>query len=156
MDRVAAFQASILAWYKVNKRSLPWRSTSDPYRIMVSEIMLQQTQVDRVLPKYLQFIKAYPSIEDLAKAPPAKLIALWSGLGYNRRIINLQRAAQHIVTRESFPDQLEELLLLPGIGPYTSRAILSFAYAKDVAVVDTNVRRVFSRLFFSKRRLIIL
>ena len=116
---------------------------------MVSEIMLQQTQVDRVIPKYNAFLNRFPTAKRLAEASPAEVITLWSGLGYNRRAIYLHRAAQQIVTQKSFPTSTIGLTELAGIGPYTASAILAFAYHQDVPVVDTNIRRIFSRYFFN-------
>jgi len=139
------FQDLILAWYGANKRDLPWRKTDDPYRILVSEIMLQQTQVDRVIPKYLAFLEQFPGVRALAEARTSDVLKLWSGLGYNRRAVSLQKAAQ-IVSQRGWPD---ELAVLPGIGPYTSAAVSAFAFNKDVPVVDTNIRRIFSRHFFA-------
>jgi A/G-specific adenine glycosylase len=138
------FQPSILSWYAKHKRDLPWRKTEDPYKILVSEIMLQQTQVDRVIPKYLAFLQKFPTPRKLAEAETAEVLRLWSGLGYNRRAVNLQKAAQ-IVAQRGWPD---ELSVLPGIGPYTSAAVSAFAFNKDVPVIDTNIRRIFSRYLF--------
>ena len=137
-------QQKILSWYDGHKRSLPWRQTTNPYFILISEIMLQQTQVDRVIPKYLFFIKKYPTVQTLAKAQTAELIKDWSGLGYNRRIIYLQKCMQVITTQYdgSVPQKYEQLLGLPGIGPYTAAAICAFAYNQEVPSIDTNIRRV--------------
>ena len=142
-------QSRILDWYASHKRKLPWRETDNPYAILVSEIMLQQTQVDRVIPKYTAFLQRFPTPQALAAAQTSDVITLWSGLGYNRRAIALQKAAQHICMKKTFPSTTEELQTLPGIGPYTARAVLSFAFHKDVPVVDTNIRRIFSRHFFA-------
>jgi A/G-specific adenine glycosylase len=141
------FQKGILLWYAENKRNLPWRNTTDPYQILVSEIMLQQTQVDRVIPKYQEFLNRYPTVHTLASAKTADLISLWSGLGYNRRVIHLQNAAKSIAAY-GFPNSIEGMMDLPGIGPYTARAVMCFAFHKDIPVVDTNIRRIFSRYFF--------
>nr|NHJ86758.1 Fe-S cluster assembly protein HesB [Asgard group archaeon] len=129
-------------WWKTNKRDLPWRKTTNPYHIMVSEIMLQQTQVSRSVEKYLEFIKAFPTFESLAKAPTADVLRVWSGLGYNRRALWLQQAAQQIINLEKFPTTQEELIKLKGIGPYSSRSILIFAFNQDITTVDTNIRRI--------------
>jgi len=139
----------LLAWFDVNARDLPWRRTRDPYRVLVSEIMLQQTQVDRVIPHYERFLVAFPFVEALAAAPTAEVIRLWSGLGYNRRAVNLQRAARAVVDDHGgvFPDTVEALLALPGIGPYTAGAVACFAFERDGAFIDTNMRRVLHRLF---------
>lgn len=143
-------QQRLLDWYRANARDLPWRRTRDPYRILVSEVMLQQTQVDRVTPKYQEFLRHFPTIEALATAPTADVIRVWSGLGYNRRAINLQRTAQAVVARHGgvMPEDLDALQSLPGIGPYTAGAIACFAFEQDVGFVDTNIRRVLHRLFF--------
>ena len=129
-------------------RDLPWRRTSDPWHVLVSEVMLQQTSVSRVLPKYEAFISAFPTPAALADAPLGDALALWSGLGYPRRCRNLRDAAASIANDHGgrMPDTLEELLALPGIGQYTARAVLAFAHRMDVAVVDVNVSRVISRL----------
>ncbi len=143
-------QERLLDWYRTNARELPWRRTRDPYRILVSEVMLQQTQVDRVIPKYQEFLRHFPTIDALAAAPTADVIRVWSGLGYNRRAINLQRTAQAVVARHAcaMPEDLAALQALPGIGPYTAGAIACFAYEQDVGFLDTNIRRVLHRLFF--------
>lgn len=138
------FQNKILTWYELHQRDLPWRKTRDPYYILVSEIMLQQTQVNRVIPKFELWLKAFPTVQDLANASTSEILKFWSGLGYNRRALNLKKAAQ-IVTdtyKGEFPQNEKELLALPGIGTYTARALLCFAFDKQVAVVDTNVRKV--------------
>ena len=139
-----------LEWFEENARDLPWRRTRDPYAILVSEVMLQQTQVDRVLPYYTRFLERFPTVEDLAAAPTADVIRIWSGLGYNRRAVNLQRAARAVVDElgGSFPDDPAALKKLPGIGAYTAGAIAAFAHERDVAFLDTNMRRVISRVIF--------
>src|SRR5947207_1520699 len=135
------FRRRLLDWYRRNGRALPWRRTRDPYAILVSEVMLQQTQVDRVLPRFRRFLARWPTVEALAAAPPADVIVEWQGLGYNRRAINLHRAAR-VVAEHGWP---EDLTKLPGIGPYTAAAIGNFAFGRDVLPVDTNVRRVQER-----------
>jgi A/G-specific adenine glycosylase len=132
----------LLAWYAANGRRLPWRETRDPYAILVSEVMLQQTQVDRVVPRYGRFLARWPTVEALAAATPADVILEWQGLGYNRRAVNLHRAARAVAERGGWPDDLTEL---PGIGPYTAAAVGNFAFGRDVLPVDTNVRRVQER-----------
>ncbi|MBW3632114.1 MAG: A/G-specific adenine glycosylase [Chloroflexi bacterium] len=148
--RLSLIQASLLEWFAANARDLPWRRTRDPYAFLVSEVMLQQTQVDRVLPYYTRFLERFPTVHNLAAAPTAEVIRLWSGLGYNRRAVNLQRAAVVIVNELEgrFPDDPVALKKLPGIGSYTAGAISAFAYERDVAFLDTNMRRVISRVVF--------
>ena len=131
----------LLAWYSHNGRDLPWRRTHDPYAILVSEVMLQQTQVERVIPRYHAWLERWPTVEALAEATAADVIVAWQGLGYNRRAINLHRAAQHVAAR-GWPDELTEL---PGVGPYTSAAIDNFAFGRDVLPVDVNIARVRER-----------
>src|SRR5438874_2485770 len=140
----------LLTWYRAERRDLPWRSTDDAYAILVSEIMLQQTQVDRVLPKYSQFLAAFPTLPDLAVAPTAAVISVWVPLGYNMRAVRLQSIARQVLTEHHgrIPDTIEELLTLKGIGRYTAGAIACFAYKKQVAMVDTNIHRVLHRIFF--------
>ena len=134
-------EAALLEWFATHARDLPWRKTRDPYAILVSEVMLQQTQVERVLPRYLEWLERWPTADALAAASPAEVICAWQGLGYNRRGLNLHRAAQEIA-RNGWPDDLTEL---PGVGPYTAAAVASFAFGRDVLPVDTNVRRVQER-----------
>lgn len=136
----------LLRWYRANARDLPWRRTQDPYRIWVSEIMLQQTRVAAVLGYYARFLEAFPTVEALAAAPEDRLMKLWEGLGYYSRARNLQKAAKLAVDRGGFPDTYEELLTLPGIGDYTAAAIASAAFARREAAVDGNVLRVVTRL----------
>jgi A/G-specific adenine glycosylase len=141
-----ALRARILDWYAAKGRDLPWRRTTDPYAILVSEVMLQQTQVGRVLPKYGAFLARFPSLEALAAAPLGDVLALWQGLGYNSRAVRLQRCAQAAVAANPaaarLPATVEELRRLPGVGPYTARAVLIFAHNAELAAVDANVRRV--------------
>lgn len=149
-DLVTRVQQTLLQWYAVEKRDLPWRATSDPYAILVSEIMLQQTQVDRVLPKYRQFLSTFPTLADLAAASTADVISAWVPLGYNMRAVRLQGIARQVLSEYQgrIPDTIEKLLTLKGIGRYTAGAIACFAYHKQVATVDTNIRRVLHRIFF--------
>jgi A/G-specific adenine glycosylase len=147
--RIDDVRERLLAWWHANRRDLPWRHTRDPYRILVSEVMLQQTQVDRVIPYYHRWLERFPTVEALAAAPTADVIRLWAGLGYNRRAVNLQRTAQAVVERGgAFPDDVDSLKSLPGIGPYTAGAIACFAFERDVPFIDTNMRRVLHRVFF--------
>ena len=140
------FTAPLLAWYRANARDLPWRKTVDPYRIWVSEIMLQQTRVAAVLGYYARFLEAFPSVEALANAPEEQLMKLWEGLGYYSRARNLQRAAKIVAERGGFPDTYEGLLELPGIGDYTASAIAAAAFGRREAAVDGNVLRVVTRI----------
>jgi A/G-specific adenine glycosylase len=132
---------ALLTWYERVRRPLPWRSTRDPYALLVSEVMLQQTQAMRVVPYYERWLTRFPSVGALADAPTRDVLALWSGLGYNRRALALQRAAA-VVASSGWPEDLTEL---PGVGPYTAAAVGSFAWDRQVAAVDTNVRRVLER-----------
>jgi A/G-specific adenine glycosylase len=131
----------LLDWYRERGRDLPWRRTRDPYAILVSEVMLQQTQVDRIAPRYLAWLERWPTVEALATAPAAAVIRQWQGLGYNRRAVNLHRAAKRI-TADGWP---QDLTKLPGVGRYTADAIARFAFDAAVLPVDTNVRRVQER-----------
>jgi len=148
IQQTARFQRGILIWYSKNRRDLPWRRTRDPYAILVSEIMLQQTQVPRVVVKYQAWLKRFPSFTALARAKPASVIRAWQGLGYNRRSLNLWRLAQAVVRDHGgrLPSDEAALRQLPGVGPYTQAAIRAFAFRQDVAAMDTNIRRVVSRV----------
>jgi len=143
----------ILDWYAINARDLPWRKTHSPYCILVSEIMLQQTQVDRVVPKYTEFLRTFPNIKKLAEASAADVIRLWKGLGYNRRALYLHNTAKAIrdIHGGRFSRDLDALKSLPGVGDYTARAILSFAFNQRVPVIDTNHRKFYARVFFEGR-----
>jgi A/G-specific adenine glycosylase len=145
--RVGRFRQRLLEWGAVHRRDLPWRHTRDPWRILVSEIMLQQTQTDRVVGYYQAFLRAFPTPAACARASPSDVVRLWSGLGYNRRALQLHRTAVVLVEQYggTMPDDEAALLALPGIGPYTARAVRSFAFGADVATVDTNAVRVLSR-----------
>lgn len=145
-------QSTLLSWYEEKGRRLPWRQTRVAYRILVSEIMLQQTQVDRVIEYYKRFLKMFPTVKALAEAKTSDVITAWAGLGYNRRALFLQRTAQAVRERHAgrFPQDLDALKALPGVGDYTARAILSFAFGKPVPMMDTNHRRFYGRLFFGK------
>jgi A/G-specific adenine glycosylase len=131
----------VLGWFAEHGRDLPWRRTRDPYAILVSEVMLQQTQVERVVPRYLRWLERWPTDAALADASTAEVIREWQGLGYNRRAVNLQRAAR-AVAENGWPD---DLTALPGVGPYTAAALANFAFGRSVLPVDTNVRRVQER-----------
>ena len=146
----AAFGRRLRAWYRRNHRDLPWRRTRDPYHVLVSELMLQQTQVSRVLEFYARFIERFPTMQHLAAAPPKRVMESWEGLGYYARARNLHKLARH-VTRDGGPGVLPsgapETPRVAGIGAYTAGAVASFAYEKRAALVDTNVARVLSRVF---------
>ena len=148
----AKFRALVWRYYRAHGRhDLPWRGTTDLYRILVSEVMLQQTQVDRVVPLYENFIKKFPTAKKLAVAPLAEVLKAWQGLGYNRRAKLLQQAAQKLASVPSFGTRLnlvEGLEELPGVGPYTARAVAAFAFNKDGVVIETNIRTVIIQHFF--------
>lgn len=149
-QRRATFGRRLRAWYRKNARDLPWRRTRDPYHILVSELMLQQTQVSRVITKYAEFLGQFPTLEAVAASRPARVREAWSGLGYYARARNLQRLARTIVRdREpsTIPHEPEVLRKLPGIGAYTAGAVASFAYERRAPLVDTNVARVLTRVF---------
>jgi A/G-specific adenine glycosylase len=144
LKKSASFRRRLAAWFRRAGRDLPWRKTRDPYRILVSEAMLQQTQVSRVLDFYPRFLSAFPSLEKLAAAKPKMVLEQWEGLGYYARARNLHALAKSTKTLPSDPAELRKL---PGIGPYTAGAVSSFAFEKRAALVDTNVARVLSRVF---------
>ena len=148
-EKIASFREKLLAWYDAYKRDLPWRRTQDPYKIWISEIMLQQTRVDTVIPYYERFLDWFPTVADLAQAPEEKLLKAWEGLGYYSRVRNMQKAAQQIMENHGgvFPSSYEEISKLKGIGPYTAGAIASIAFGLAEPAVDGNVMRVLSRLF---------
>ena len=150
---VRAFRKNIYDHYEKHGRALPWRRTRDPYRILVSEIMLQQTQVERVLDKYTAFLAAFPGFPSLAKAPLNELLRIWQGLGYNRRALALRALAQKVVDehRGALPREPDKLLALPGIGTYTAGAVMAFAFNEPVVFMDTNIRRVYIHEFFHDR-----
>ena len=145
VERVRPHAAALLDWYDRNGRVLPWRGVRDPYAVLVSEVMLQQTQVDRVIPKYREFLDLFPDLETLAAAPPADVIRAWSPLGYNRRAVRLHRIARAVAV-DGLPRDVGALRRLEGVGEYTAAAVACFAFDAQVAVVDTNVRRVLTRL----------
>jgi A/G-specific adenine glycosylase len=142
-------QTNLLRWFEKSGRDLPWRKTRDPYAIWVSEIMLQQTQVATVIPYYQEFLKSFPTVRHLSKADLSEVLKVWEGLGYYSRARNLHQASQRVVHHfgGKIPDNLKDLLSLPGIGRSTAGAILSFAYNKEAPILDGNIKRVLSRLF---------
>jgi A/G-specific adenine glycosylase len=144
---VSPLQDSLSVWAENARRDLPWRRTRDPWAVLVSELMLQQTQVARVVPRYEAFLRLFPTPAAAAAAPVADMVRAWAGLGYNRRAVNLHRAAGEIVRRHGgvMPSTLPELVALPGVGPYTARAVLAFAFEADVGVVEVNSARVLAR-----------
>ena len=148
-EKIASFREKLLAWYDANKRDLPWRRTQAPYKIWISEIMLQQTRVDTVIPYYERFLDWFPTLADLAQAPEEKLLKAWEGLGYYSRVRNMQKAAQQIMEDHGgvFPATYEAISKLKGIGPYTAGAIASIAFGLPEPAVDGNVMRVLARLF---------
>ena len=150
---IEAFRATVYAVAHTSPRVLPWRETADPYRIMVSEIMLQQTQVDRVTAKFVEFVGRFPDVAVLASSELADVLTVWQGLGYNRRALALKRAAEAIVAHFGgiVPATRKELESLPGIGPYTAGAILAFAYDRPAVFIETNIRSVFIHHFFHDR-----
>ncbi len=152
-ERVREFQRRLLQWFHANGRDLPWRHTRDPYKILVSEIMLQQTQVERVQDYYRRFLREYPSVRELAAARPGRVRESWEGLGYYARARNLHRAARRIQQEHGgrFPRHFEDVLALPGVGRYTAGAVMSFAYGEPAPVLDTNVRRVLTRIFVRRK-----
>lgn len=150
MDRTLSVQRRLLRWFEGHRRDLPWRRTHHPYRILVSEVMLQQTQVSRVVPKYHAFLQQFPTLRALARAQQRSVVAAWAGLGYNRRARHLHQLAK-IVQHDyagKFPRSARALRQLPGVGDYTAAAVMCFAYGAPVALVDVNVRRVLGRVFY--------
>jgi len=152
-ETLRAFQTRLLRWFRKNGRDLPWRKTRDPYKILVSEVILSQTKVDRVRGYYERFLREYPTVHDLATAHPTRVREAWEGLGYYARARNLHAAAREVTQRHDgqFPRHLAEVMALPGVGRYTAGAVLSFAYGEPAPVLDTNVRRVLSRVFVRRR-----
>lgn len=148
--QIRTFQNMIFIWWKKNKRDLPWRHTHDPYKIAVSEIMLQQTQVTRVIPVYSAFINKFPNVKSLSKATPGDVLRFWKGMGYNRRALYLQKLALQIVYdfKGVFPETETELTQLSGVGTYTARAILIFAYRKNTYTVDVNINKIVTHFFY--------
>jgi A/G-specific adenine glycosylase len=144
-------QSALLDWYRASARPLPWRQTRDPYAVLVSELMLQQTQVSRVLPKFLEFLERFPTFDALAAASRAEVIRRWAPLGYNLRAVRLHDVARQVVERGgSLPDEVSTLIGLRGLGRYTAAAVACFAFGRAVPVLDTNVRRVLGRVFLGE------
>lgn len=152
-SKVKRFRGVVYRHYETHGRAMPWRETRNPYRILVSEIMLQQTQVERVAGKYGEFLARFPDFKSLARAPLPEILAAWQGLGYNRRALALKRLARRVVAEWAgrLPATDKDLRTLPGIGPATARAILAFAFERPVAFIETNIRRVFLHCFFAGR-----
>ena len=149
-DRLRTFGRRLRAWYRVHSRDLPWRRTRDPYHVLVSELMLQQTQVSRVVPKYHEFLGTFPTLDAVAAVPVARVAEAWSGLGYYARARNLHRLALHVTAADgpgALPSDPVALRALPGVGAYTAGAVASFAYERRAPLVDTNVARVLRRVF---------
>src|SRR5579859_1918086 len=144
-EEIQKFQSSLLRWYSVHQRDLPWRRTREPYAIWISEVMLQQTRVAAVIPYYQRFLEHFPDAAALAQAAEPELLAIWSGLGYYSRARNLQKAARQIVESGAFPNDYASILELSGVGRYTAAAIASISFGLPHAVVDGNVRRVLAR-----------
>jgi len=154
-QEIRRLRRRLLQWYRKSGRDLPWRHTVNPYAIVVSEVMLQQTQVSRVIPKYHAWLKQFPSVQSLASASLNDVLRLWSGLGYNSRALRLREMARVVVKKYygRFPRRPRELLELPGFGPYTAAAVGAFAFGQPVVALDTNVRRVLIRHFWSGKKL---
>ena len=152
-ETVGAFQQQIYSRYHSTPRPMPWRSTGDPYHILTAEVMLQQTQVERVKTKYAEFLSAFPTLAALAAAPLEDVLRVWQGLGYNRRALALKRCAEEIISRYNgqFPRDAGELESLPGIGPYSARAVAAFAFGIAEPLIETNIRTVFIHFFFHGR-----
>lgn len=151
-SKITAFRSVVFNHYRTHGRhDLPWRKTQDPYKILVSEVMLQQTQVERVIPYYKEWLKRFPTVHVLAKAPLADALRAWQGLGYNRRAKMLHQAAKEVATthKGKFPEELE---VLPGVGPYTARAVQAFAGNKDAVFIETNIRTVVTHHFYPKTK----
>jgi A/G-specific adenine glycosylase len=144
-EQLAEVRELVLGWFARSGRDLPWRRTRDPYQVLVAEVLAQQTQAERAAEAFPRFLARFPDPSALASATPAEVLRAWQGLGYNRRALALRACAVAVVERGGWPDTVEELAALPGIGPYTARAVACFALGKDVAPVDTNVGRVLAR-----------
>lgn len=153
IPRLKNFKDAVWGYYKTHKRSLAWRNTKDPYKILVSEVMLQQTQVERVKKFYEEFLRAFPNTKTLAEAPLSEVLKLWKGLGYNRRAVNLKRAAEEVEKNHKgkFPKDYASLLKLPGIGQSTAGAIMNFAYNTPTPFIETNIRSIYLYSFFKNK-----
>jgi len=153
IPRTKVFQDTVWGYYKIHKRSFHWRNTKNPYNILVSEVMLQQTQVARVKGYYATFLKEFPTHKDLARAPLSKVLTKWKGLGYNRRAVNLQKACKEVVEKYkgSFPKNYNELISLPGIGQSTAGALMNFSYNIPTPFIETNIRSVYLHFFFKNK-----
>ena len=151
---IASFKQKVKAYYRCNRRDFPWRRTTDPYKILVSEVMLQQTQTDRVVPKFDAFIKKFPTVQSLARASLAEVLALWQGLGYNRRAKHLHAAAKQIITdyQGKIPKDEIELKKLSGVGPYIAGAVRAFAFDMPTVFIETNIRTALTHHFFLGER----
>ena len=153
-EKIATFHMALFLWHKKHYRDMPWRRTHDPYKLLISEVMLQQTQVDRVREKYTLFLEQFPNIETLANTSLGEVLRVWSGLGYNRRAKYLHECAKTVVKeyKGKFPKTYDELILLPGIGMSTAGALLAFAFREDTPMIDTNIRRILTRVFFKTKK----
>jgi len=154
LSTICSFRQKIFDYYHVFGRDLPWRTTNEPYHILVSEVMLQQTQVERVIGRYEAFLTAFPDFSSLATAPLSDLLRLWQGMGYNRRALALHALAHQVESQYhgKLPSDRDTLMTLPGIGPYTAGAVMAFAFNKPVVFMDTNIRRVYIHEFFPDRK----
>ncbi|KAF5044257.1 Endonuclease III [anaerobic digester metagenome] len=152
-ETISLFRDLILSYFRAHGRDLPWRHTTDPYRILVSEIMLQQTQVERVAVKYTEFLERFPDFESLARAPRSEVLLAWQGMGYNRRAIALQETAKRVMDEYGgeLPADVETLATFPGIGKATAAAIVAYAFNMPVVYIETNIRRIFIHFFFQDR-----
>ena len=150
------FKRKVWNFYKKNKRDFPWRNTTDPYKILVSEVMLQQTQAERVIEYYARFLKRFPSFKSLSRARFGDVYEVWQGLGYNRRAMALKKTAEAVLKEHQgkLPTDHESLVSLPGIGPYTANAIMAFSWNKPVVCIETNIRRVYIHHFFPKKKVV--
>lgn len=154
VPQIRRFRKTVYSHFSKHGRDLPWRKTKNPYHILVSEVMLQQTQVDRVIPKYKEFLKAFPTTRSLATASLSKILRTWSGLGYNRRAVALKKCAEEIMLAHKgrVPGTMEELDALSGIGHHTAGAIMAFSFNKPVIFIETNIRSIFIHHFFSRKK----